>query len=88
MATDLKLRGEAIEWRELEGEILVLDVNASEYLTLNRTGAHLWEALAAGTTRTQLVRTLVEAFQVDEATAEADLDAFLADLRRRGLLDA
>ena len=88
MTTDLKLRGDALEWRKAEGEILVLDVNASEYLTLNPTGARVWEALAAGTTRSELVRLLVEAFQVDDATAEADLDAFLAGLRERGLLDA
>jgi hypothetical protein len=88
MATGLKLRPEAIEWREVEGEVLVLDIDASEYLSVNPTGARVWEALAAGTTRAALVRMLVEAFRVDDATAEADLDAFLAGLRERGLLDA
>jgi Coenzyme PQQ synthesis protein D (PqqD) len=87
MATELKLRREAVEWRESEGELLVLDIGASEYLSANATGGRLWQALAGGATREELVGMLVEAFQVDDRTAEADVDAFLAMLRERGLLE-
>jgi|tagenome__1003787_1003787.scaffolds.fasta_scaffold19847249_2 hypothetical protein len=87
MGEDLKLRPDAVEWRAVDGEVLVLAMHTSEYLNVNQTGARVWEALATGTTRAELREMLVEEFRVDETRAEADLDAFLADLRCRGLLD-
>jgi hypothetical protein len=82
-----QLRGEQLEWREIEGEIVALDGRAAEYLAVNRTGAVLWPCLLAGSTREELVARLTESFDVDEASAERDVDAFLETLRERGLLE-
>jgi hypothetical protein len=87
MGAELKLRREAVEWREVDGEVLALDVGASEYLSTNRTGTRLWQALAAGSDRPALVAMLVDAFEVDDRTASQDVDRFVAALRRRDLLD-
>lgn len=84
---ELKLKAGAIEWRETDGEVLALDNNAAEFLSINSTGSRLWEALATGTTRAHLVEILVAEFRVSRATAETDVDTFLAGLRGRGLLD-
>jgi len=82
----LRLRDKELEWRALEGEIVVLDATASQYLSMNKTGAVLWSALAEGATREELVAKLVETFDVDTATAARDLDAFLEALEAKGLL--
>jgi hypothetical protein len=83
----IRLRSEQVAWREVEGEIVALDVGRSLYLSANRTGALLWPALAAGTTRDELVATLTAAFELDAATAGADVDAFVDALRREELLE-
>jgi len=83
---DLKLRREALEWREVEGEAVALDVGAAEYLAANPTGAVLWRELAGGCSREDLVATLVREFEVDAETAGRDADQFVATLRERGLL--
>lgn len=58
----------------------------SRYLAVNETGKHLWAALAEGSTRDELVQGLVDAFEVERSRAEADVDAFAAELESRGLL--
>jgi len=82
----LRLRTDDLEWREIDSDIVVLDARDASYLTLNRSGALLWRMLAAGATRDQLVGALLAAFDLDEATAAADTDVFLATVSAYGLL--
>jgi hypothetical protein len=84
--TELRLRREDLEWREVHGEIVAIDMRGSVYFTLNRTGAELWPALSEGATRDKLVDRLSKSFGVDEATAARDVDAFVESLRERKLL--
>jgi hypothetical protein len=84
---ELRLRTEGLEWRAVDGEMVVLDVVDSVYLASNRAGALLWNALAGGTTRDALVALIVETYDVTPAVAEADVDRFLAQLSDRGLLE-
>jgi hypothetical protein len=71
----------------LRSDAHALDEDAVEYVAANPTGARLWRALAAGTDRDTLVAGLVESFEVPQAAAAADVDRFLAELRKRGLLE-
>lgn len=86
MTAELRLRDDALAWREVEGEVVALDLRTLNYLGVNQTGAVLWPALAEGTTRDELVQRLVAAFGIDEASAARDLDAFLASLAEHGFL--
>ena len=88
MADILRLRGEQVEWREAEGEVVVLDLTDSSYFAVNKTGAAVWSQLAEGSTRDDLVANMTARFEVDEATAARDVDAFLDSVRARGLLSA
>ena len=80
------LRDEGLNWREIDGEVVVLDVERSHYLNLNATGCVLWLMLAEGATKRQLVDKLIEEFDVNEPTARADVEAFLTSCRENGLL--
>ena len=82
----LRLRPDELDWRELEGEIIALDLRESEYFAINRTGTVLWRAIAEGASRPELVALLVEAFGLTETAAAADVDRFVADLERRRLV--
>ncbi len=84
----LTLRGDAVDWREVEGQVVVLDRAGSVYLAVNAAGAALWPAIVEGATRRQLVQILLNSFNVDRARAERDVDAFLTSLDERGLLES
>lgn len=89
MAADdvtLRLRDEGLNWREIDGEVVVLDVERSHYLNLNAAGCVLWLMLAEGATVDQLVDKLIEEFDVDEPTARGDVEGFIASCRDNELL--
>jgi hypothetical protein len=83
----LKLRAEAIEWREIDGEVVALDLNRSVYVAVNQSGAALWPALATGATRAELVTLLQEEFGLEREAAAGDVDGFIAALREQALLE-
>jgi hypothetical protein len=83
----LRLRKDALQWREVEDEVIALEGRSASYLAANKTGAILWHELAEGTTRERLIAGLVEEFEIDEAQASQDVDAFLAELTKHDLLE-
>lgn len=82
-----QLRSERLDWREVDGEIIALDLKSAQYLAINRSAAELWPLLVEGATRAELVGRLREAFGADVVEAERDLDAFLAALEAQELLE-
>jgi Coenzyme PQQ synthesis protein D (PqqD) len=87
VSSPLKLRRDALDWREVEGEIVAIDLESSNYLAGNRSAAVLWPALVEGTTRDALADLLIANFEVDRASAESDVDRFLTVLADHGLLE-
>jgi hypothetical protein len=82
----MRLRTSDVEWREIEGEVVALDLKTSRYLATNRSGAHLWNALVDGATREDLIQLLVAAFAIPTDQAASDTDAFVAMLTEQELL--
>ena len=83
----IRLRTDALEWREVEGEVVALDMREDLYLAVNRTGALLWAELTSGATPERLTSLLVERFELDRERAVADTEAFLSNLAQRDLLE-
>lgn len=76
----------AVSWRLVDGEIVAVDLRASEYLTVNGAGRILWLELADGADEASLVEALMRDMHVTRAAAEQDVEAFLGSLRARNLL--
>ncbi len=55
-------------------------------MSLNETGAFLWEMLVTGAERDDLVAAMLERYEVEPQTAKRDVDAFLVQLRDKGLI--
>jgi hypothetical protein len=82
-----RLREEGVSWRRIDDEVVAVDVATSTYLAANDSGTVLWQTLAGGATRDELVTALAERFGLDAEQAGADVDAFLAQLEAQGLLE-
>jgi hypothetical protein len=74
--------------RELNGEILLLDLRTSHYFGLTGSGARIWELIEAGQAHDGIVEILTREFEADEAVIREQVSAFLDDLVERGLLVA
>ncbi len=62
-------------------------VNFAGMLTLNESGAMLWQVLEQGCDRDALVKALTAEYEVSEAEAGADVDAFLNKLLQAGCVE-
>jgi hypothetical protein len=85
-AAVLRLREDALAWKAVDEEVLLLDVSSSTYLAGNESATVLWRLLAEGTTEDALVDALVSTYELDSGTARADVVAFVDDCRARGFL--
>lgn len=56
-------------------------------ITLNAVGALLWRTVEEGLAREQAIRRVTDLYDVDTATASADVDAFYAKLRGANLVE-
>ena len=83
----IRLRPDGVFWREVDGEVVALDADASRYFAANPSAAALWKRLSDGATEADLADALCERFKVSRDVAEADVSAFLEQLSSRGLLE-
>lgn len=82
----MRLRDSGLSSRTVGGEVVVLDIESSRYLTISGSGVLLFELLREEHDRDELVAAVLATFEVDEDTACRDVDAFIADLSDAGLL--
>lgn len=78
--------------REVAGSKIVVPVGQravdfNGIITLNDTAAFLWERLAAGAEKEDLLAALLSEYDIDRETAAADMDAFIAKLKEADLLE-
>lgn len=62
------------------------NVNFQGMITLNETGAFLWELLTEERSKDELIAALLEEYDVTEEKAAADIDRFIAKLQEADLL--
>lgn len=80
----MKIKKELIS-REIAGERFLVPVGKSVYdsnglFLLTEVGAFIWDLIPEAQNPEALVSAVLNAYEVDEATARADIDAFLAKL--------
>ncbi len=84
----VRLRREGLIWRRAGDELIVLDLDSSQYLAANETASAVWEALAGGATREELATMLSARFEVEPEVARADVARLLDSLRSDGLIES
>jgi hypothetical protein len=80
-------RDASIIVRELEGEMLVLDRRTDRVHQFNRSGSFIWKRLHEGQAPEAIAAALVGEFDVSDAVARQDLEAFLDVLGSLDLLE-
>ena len=77
--------------RQVADEYLVIPVGEAALklkglIGLSESGSLLYRRLRDGCSEEELVRTLLEEYDIDPGTAQADTRAFLEQMRRMGIL--
>jgi len=82
----LRLAEESLTWREVDGEVVVLDRRSWMYMGVNGSGVLLWKEILDGASRSRLVDCLRDAYEIDAEMAQRDVEAFLETLSSHNLL--
>lgn len=82
-----RLRSEDVSWRQIEDDIVVLDLKSGTYLSINPTGVPLWLRLVQGATVHELAEVLQEEHELGADQAQNDACQFVVMLSRQGLLE-
>jgi hypothetical protein len=79
-----------VVWRDVDGEIVLLNVVTGHYFGLDPVGSEAWRILQAagdqGLTVTAWAETLRASYDVDADTAVRDLGALIDELAAQQLL--
>ena len=72
--------------RKLDDEMVLLNLDSGEYFGLNDTGTRVWELLADGRSRDEVVTRLIEEFEVAAEVATSHVATLCEELLAAGLL--
>ena len=73
-------------WREIDEEIVILDVDTQDYFTLNKTGTRMWKMLNSKKKEEEILRAIQSAYDVDEDRASKDFQKFIEQLAKHKLI--
>jgi methyltransferase-like protein len=78
--------------REVAGNYIVIPIgektaNFNAMITLNETGAFLWKQLEEEKSKQELLDLMLEEYEVDNNTAESDIEKFVEKLKTAGILE-
>ena len=90
MSEKLKIKGELV-LREVAGEYILIPLGETALqltgmISLSESGVLLWKKLQTGCALDELSAALMEEYDVDPETAEADVNAFVEHLKELKLL--
>ena len=72
--------------RHFQDEVVVLDLGAGKYFSLDAVGSTVWEQLTLGKTVEEAAEAVVAEYEVDLPTAMADVARLVSELVGAGLL--
>ena len=70
-----------------EGKLAVMGLARGRYYALNPVGRVIWDFLDAPRTHAEIRAHVLAKFDVDNETCERDMNTFLQDLLREGLVE-
>jgi len=74
-------------FQEVSGEMVLLDLASESYFGLDEIGARIWGLLGEDKNVDQILDTLLQEYEVDRETLEADVEELLGSLLEAGLIE-
>lgn len=78
--------------REIAGSWVVVPIGErvvefNGLIALSESGAMLWKRMEDGAEEEDLIQVILNEYEIDEATARMDVQAFITATRERGLIE-
>ena len=73
--------------RELDGEMVILNLESGAYYSANQIASLIWKGLLGDKTPAEIAEGIAQSFDIDEPTATADVRELLVGLVQEGILE-
>ena len=78
---------ENVVWRDLDGEIVILNLTSGVYFSVDGVGAPVWTLVSEQVTNDEIVGKLISEFDVEETCLRNDMEALFQELASQGLIE-
>ena len=78
----------SVIYRELDGEVVLLNLQSGVYYGLDAVGSRVWQLLMQSRGVDEVCAILLDEYDVDTETLRADVDRLVDDLSDKGLVAA
>jgi len=82
----IRINSPAVVGEVLDNEAVIINLGTGAYYSLNNSGSLLWTYIEQGTTRTNLIATLLNRYEVSEPLATRHIEHFLSVLQDEELI--
>jgi len=73
--------------QEVDGEMVLLDMNSENYFGLDAVGTDIWQAMQEKESLQEVLEILLEQYDVEEDVLKKDLLNFVDKLQESGLVE-
>ena len=77
---------ENITWRETADEIVILNLQTSEYYSANSIGSEIWELIEKNNSKDKIINFLEQEYKINQTEAQKDTTDFLKNLLKLKLI--
>lgn len=78
---------ETVFAQEVDGEMVLLDMESENYFGLDEVGTAIWQAMQEYGTLQEVLNALLEQYDVEAEVLENDLSSFVDKLLESGLIE-
>ena len=73
--------------QEVDGEMVLLDMNSENYFGLDEVGCDIWQAIQGNNSLQAVYDSMLENYDVEPERLKKDLVEFVDQLREAGLIE-
>jgi hypothetical protein len=88
MSAALRKAADRISETAIDDEIVVMSLDSGDFFSLTGTAKAIWQLIDGIRDRATLIEALAAEFSVEPEIVGVDLDAFLAEMGKAGLIEA
>lgn len=82
----IPVRSDEIVWRNLEGELVLLNPNSGKYYGMNAVGCSFWEQIDGKKTLAEIVDLLLAEYDVKREIIEKDIEELASVLEEKEII--
>lgn len=75
-----------IDATDLEGEVVMMNLDKGQYFMMNQVGSRIWEIIKEPSTVNNIINTLIGEFQVEKNQCKENVVEFLGKLKNADLI--